>query len=163
MAKKIVRTASLEWLALGKSGQKIADFKCNSTSVRLQTRSDGGIDLVLVGKDQSGVIMHAKCDAFEVIESIRSCIEDHCFEGVHDPAPSVHIRGQLDPLSEDRNVRTTELTAIPADVARLNREKWERETEYLDRLRELLEACAAACNRMLTSFGKRVLRGRARD
>lgn len=160
MGKKLIPSASVEWLALDKSGQKIADFKCLNTAVRLQTRPDGGVDLVLVGKDQSGAIIHAKCDAIAVIGSMKSCIEAHSFESVHEPVPSVRIRGQLDPLSEDRSVSITELAAVPAYVAGLNRDKWEREIDYLDGLRELFEITATACNRMLSSFGKRVLRGR---
>jgi hypothetical protein len=43
----------------------------------------------------------------------------------------------------------------------LNREKWEREVAYLDRLRGTFEVSVSTCTKVLNSFGKRVLRGRS--
>jgi|GEM_PF-2674163 len=161
MGKTSRPTASIQLLSLAMSGEKIIDCTYDAATFRLQTRADGGIDLVLLGKDARGGMTHAKCDVAALIAALSECVASHKFEGVSDPIPSVMIRGQIDPTSEDLSMTTTRLAAVQQDSARLNREKWEHEVAYLGQLRELFEVAASTCNRTLSTFGKRILRGRA--
>jgi hypothetical protein len=131
MTKTSVPTSSVQWLSLKRSGEKNFDFTCETTTFRLQTRMDGGVDLVLVGKDNAGGLTHAKCDLSAVICAVSECIASHRFEGITDVIPKVMIRGHIDSTSEDLSKKTTSLAAIPQNTAQLNQEKWEREVAYL--------------------------------
>jgi hypothetical protein len=161
MAKKSRISTSVQLLSLAMSGEKIIDCTYEAMTLRLQTRADGGVDMVLIGKDDRGGMTHAKCDLAAVISAVSECVASHRFEGISDAVPTVMIRGQIDQTTEELSKVTTTLAAIQQDTARLNREKCEREVEYLDQLRELFEVAASTCNRTLSTFGKRILRGRA--
>lgn len=151
-------TTKVQWLSVTKSGEKIVDFSCDKTAFRILTRTDGGVDLVLVGRDNQGGMTHARCDLISIVAAVSECLSAHKFDAVSDVAPSVMIRGEIDAMSEDLSKKTTKLTAIPQNASMLNREKWEREVEYLDRVREHLDIAASSCNQMLSGFGKRVFR-----
>jgi len=138
------------------------DFNCDATSFRFQTRTDGGVDLVLFGKDdRSGTICHLKCDLAAAVSAMSNCMNTHKFEGVREVGSGVVLRGSVDASSDDLSIQTTYMAALPQDTARLNREKWEREVDYLERCRQFFEGAASSCKGTLSSFGKRVLRGRA--
>jgi len=146
-------------LAMEATGRKVIDAEKPDTELRLVTRRDGGIDVVLFSRaGADGLVTQVKCDATALVDVLSICLAQHNFQPETYDVVSNMARGDLKKDHNGDHVYTLQSDEINDKRHIANFDKWQREDEYLGRLGNAVQNLEQSRQQAKAAYQKKLTR-----